>query len=362
MAIFLRECEVRITSKRSLGRETTSRSPAIPGVLGGDGILGSYLVGNEIIINALKIYFKVEKKRTGKPSDGLIKIHNMSLDTEHRIRETGERVRIYAGYRDQTGLIFDGDIRGVERARSRENNSMDARGRGSERGQSVSSTRTGIDRVTTIMCGGFVSTRKEALFNRTYESKVPVRQVVKDAVATMTGLSLGPIDIIPPTAMLPAGYKYTGKSDDLLEQILEPLLIRHYVENRTVRVAEIEPSNEIHGETAIIISEDTGMIGSPTVTSDDERTGLEISMLLNPALKLDEKLQVRSRIFDSELVMEGLAGNQIISALQHEGDNRDGPFATTIRTIPISRTNTAIGSGNPDGFIHQLSRTRGRLS
>ena len=171
MAIFGRECEVRITSKRSLGRETTSRSPSSLGV-GDEGILGSYLVGNEIIINSLKIYFKVEKKRTGKPTDGVVKIHNLSLDTEHRIRDTGERIRVYAGYRGQTGLIFDGDIRGVERSRSRDNNSTDSGGRGSNRRQSVSSMRTGIDRVTSIMCGGFVSTRKEALFNRTYESKV----------------------------------------------------------------------------------------------------------------------------------------------------------------------------------------------
>ena len=162
--------------------------------------------------------------------------------------------------------------------------------------------------------------------------------------------------------MLPAGFKFTGKSDSLIEQVLEPLLIRHYVENRTVRIAEIEPSNELHGETAVIISEDTGMIGTPTVTSDDERTGLEISMLLNPTLTLDQKAQVRSRIFDSELILEGLAGNQVITSLQHEGDNRDGPFATTIRTIPISRSNTAVGSGRPDGFIQQLARTRGQFS
>ena len=254
--------------------------------------------GNEALkIENLFISFNIRREGSKTPAEGKIEIYNLNESNETRIRERGKRLQLFAGYGSDLNLIADGDVRRVERMRQR------------------------LDRVTRIQFGGNVTRRTQNIFNPMYENKVPIRQIVTDAVAAM-GLDLGPLDAIPDEEY-PEVFTWERGAESALRLILLPHKIEHYEENGVIRFSVQGKSQD--DRDAIVISEKTGMIGTPTTTDD----GMRVRTLLDPRLLIDSRVRIESASLENERAEEQ-KGVYKVSVVEHMGDNREGDFFTDI--------------------------------
>ena len=270
-------------------------------------------------ISDLRIRFQIRHEATPTPATGEIEIFNLSPDNERRIRARGVRVQLLAGYEDLNGIIADGDVRHINRERE------------------------GLDRITKIAFGGQVAVLADAVFTRTYEGEVSVRDVVSDAVKAWV-LDTGPLDAIPADATV-TDPTYLTLVRDVLTRILDPLGVDWYTAGRSVHFRMRGASGDDRTDP-IRITVDTGMIGTPTtldvsdirrsaearqqrlsslrnldgtplVAGDDTREfgGVRVRTLLDPRIGLDDRITVESEVLES-------AGPYIVVAADLSGDTR----------------------------------------
>ena len=254
--------------------------------------------GNTAIkITDLLISFRIRREASSTPAEGHVDIYNLTEIHEKRIKERGEKIRLEAGYADQLNLVFDGDVRRVERQRHE------------------------LDRVTRIYVGGNVFAQTVSIFVRSYEGEVSVRDIVRDGVETLE-LELGPIDLIPADAV-ETDFRYNGSTRVLLSQRLEPLGMEWYEDNGVVRFSRIGMTADDRPQ-GVTVSERTGMIGTPTITDD----GIRVATLLDSRLRIDTRLQV-----ESEFIEPGEQWK--IVSVEHSGDNREGKFISIVEARPL---------------------------
>lgn len=273
-----------------------------------------------VVIDGLFVHFNIRREATSTPAEGTIDIYNLNESNETRIRERAVRVLLEAGYQGAVEPIFDGVVRRVERQ------------------------RVDLDRIVRVHVGGKISGAEVAgqgrrsVFVRGYETTVSVRELVADGVETL-GLVLGDISIIPEDAV-ETDFSYNGDTQLMLRERLRPLGIEWYEEDGVVRFSKIRASVDDRIE-GVVISERTGMLGSPTETDD----GVTVRTLLDPRLRLDTRIRIESSVLDrgasgdAENIRAGevtLPGTVFkVVEVTHEGDNREGPFETTVQARPL---------------------------
>ena len=280
----------------------------------------------ELTISNLFIKFEVKREADSSSASGKIEIYNLNESNETRIRERGETLKLLAGYGDRLDLLAEGTTGNINRERE------------------------GLDRITRIEYRGNVRLI-EATFGHAYLGLVPVRQIVKDAIAGragravaspgdpggfptlpgIQGLSLGALDAIPEDAT-EMDFSFDGPVKKLLTQLLRPLEVEWYEDNGIIRFSRRGMSMD---DRVVVISEGSGMIGSPTITE----SGIKVRTLLDPRLGLDSRIRVESRVRGraasddaaNQRVFEA-GGDHKVLALVHQGDNREGDFFTEVET------------------------------
>ena len=260
----------------------------------------------EITIEDLFIKFEVKREATDKPASGETAIYNLNESNETRIREPGKRLRLLAGYGSRLDLLADGEVLRVNR------------------------NREGLDRVTRIEYRGNVSKLTGAVFSRPYMGTVSVRMIVRDAIDGIEGLSLGALDAVPEDAT-EMDFSFDGSVKKLLTQLLRPLGVEWYEDNRIIRFSRRGMSTD---DRVVVISEGSGMIGSPTITE----SGIKVRTLLDPRLGLDSRIRVESTVRRSaasgdaanQRAVEEASGDYKVITLVHQGDNREGDFFTEV--------------------------------
>ena len=243
------------------------------------------IIGNDdsaLSIDALYITFEIEKVLSGKPSDGIVNIYNLNDTSEAKIKETGERVRVFAGYDENKDLIYDGDIRKIEK------------------------NKQGLDRIVTITLGGNVFKLTNAFFNKSYAGAVSVSQVVSDAVPSF-GISAVGLDAIPASTL--TDFAFTGRTSDLLDRILNPLNVQWFENDGFINISMRGEATE----SVFILKPGTGLIDSPSLTDE----GLSFKALLNGRIKINSRVKIESRVVN---------GLYKVTQAVYNGDNRDGDF------------------------------------
>ncbi len=270
------------------------------------------VVGNDleaVQIDNLRMEIEAVKEAQSLPAEGFVRIYNLNENTETRIRQRAERVRVFAGYDGELGLIFDGDIRRVERDRG------------------------GLVRITTITLGGNVFKLTNARVSRSYEGQVSTRQIVSDVLPTF-GIDFDSLDVIPEDAVQ-NDFAFTGRTYDLLNKVLRPININFYEENNSISFSSV---GSAPNEFEFLISQNTGMVGSPSITDE----GVKVKSLLNPRLNVNRRIRVVSDVL--QRAPDGDAQNAKaseqegvykITKVAHKGDNREGDFVTEIDAVPL---------------------------
>ena len=253
-------------------------------------------------VEDLLLSFRFRREATSTPADGHVDIYNLTEDNEARIHERAVRVLLEAGYQNTRETLFDARVRRVERQ------------------------RVNLDRITRIHVGGQTTPGEQAaeprraIFMRTYEGTISVRDIVRDGVATL-GLDLGSMDLIPADAV-ETDFRYNGPTQDMLTHRLRPLGIEWYEDNGLIKFSRFAMSAD--DRDGVVVSEKTGMIGTPTVTDD----GIRVATLLDARMQIDTLIRVDSVIETSNRLWK-------IVELEHSGDNREGIYQTIVEARPV---------------------------
>ena len=240
--------------------------------------------GSALSVKDLYMQFEIKKTLSSTPNEGTATIYNLSDFTETRIKDSGTRIRIKAGYNGEYGLLFDGDVRKVER------------------------DKQPPERQTVITLGGNYISLTEAVSNVSYQGPIPVGRVLLDTIDTF-GLAYAGLDSLPIAVL--NDFSFTGRTADLFDEILTPLGVQWYEDSGFVLFSEVGTSTE----EVVLLNASSGLIGSPAVTDE----GIKAVSLLNHNIRPGGRVKV-----ESELV----TGIYKVTQLVYRGDNREGDFFT----------------------------------
>lgn len=267
-------------------------------------------------IEELFIRFDLRLDGSDVPPDGIIDVLNLADGTETRFRKRGENIRLWAGYGPDPPMIFNGAIRRVERKRE------------------------GMDRVTRFYVGGAVNEIGKgggSIFTRTY-AKVTLRQILTDIVGVMQDVTIGALNIIPLGIEL-EDVAHDGPAKHYLSARLKPFGFEWYEDSGVIKFRKIPAAGQAGAAgpagtpPSIVISEETGMIGSPTLTDE----GVRVTTLLDHRLKPAVAFKIESDyVLAYERGVEVSTDTYTAVMVGHHGDNWTGPFYTDVDGKPIS--------------------------
>lgn len=240
--------------------------------------------------NSTYIQMEIMKNISSKVNEGVVRMFNLSDSTENQIREKGKRVRVFAGYNGKPILIHDGEITRVDRDPDEES----------------------LNRITSVSLAGKLIKISQSIFNKAYSGQVAVKQIVQDAIPTF-GLDYADIDQIPDNEFL-NDYSFTGKTSDLLDEILDPIKIQWFENDNFIRFSAREKTPETT-ESVVLLNSNTGLIGSASITEK----GAKFISRLNGRITLNSQIKIESNLVNGVY--------KVIQTL-NSGDNRTGKFTT----------------------------------
>jgi hypothetical protein len=296
------------------------------------------VVGNSgagLDLSQLRIKFNVKHSESMTPNVADIRIYNLQADTAIQIRKEFTRVILQCGYPGNLGVIFQGNIKQVIIGRE-------------------SATDTFID----LICGDGDRAYNFAIVNTTLKAGSTPMDQINAASTSMSskGVSLGTPGTLPATS-LPRAKAMFGNSRDVLRNVAQTTGQSWSIQNE--KITFIPVKSYLPG-TAVVLTSDTGMIGTPQQTNE----GVNVKCLLNPLIrpggriKIDNASVLRLKLNlsdpnDPVNVAPPLSadGTYYVLLTSHEGDTRNPTWYTSIvgilidiTTNPINSVSTSYGS------------------
>ncbi|RQZ18145.1 hypothetical protein DIE15_08435 [Burkholderia sp. Bp9031] len=215
-----------------------------------------------IAIDDLRIAFDITKSLDERPNPGRISVYNLNRDNLNRILSRGfDLARLSVGY-NELRLLYQGDI-------------LKPRPR-----------RDKADWILDFECGdGSVDYRTARVWT-TLSAGATDADVLAEATKAMTRTRAGVADLTNARA-LPRGKVLMGNARDVVG-----VVARNSGADWSVQDGEliVLPANKVLPGEGVVLSQDTGMIGSPRATDN----GLEVDCLLNPAIRAGGLVRVES--------------------------------------------------------------------
>lgn len=257
----------------------------------------------KVTLKDLSIDFRVTKTLSSAPSEGVLRVRNLSQSTAKFVKTSGQEIIIRAGYTNSFGVVYGGDLRKATNKR-RTSSSVSA----------LMLVRDGVDFVTELDIGGHVKKLTSAFFQRSYAGVVPAKTIVLDAL-NVIGINALNLSAFPDISV--EDFSWCGRTVDMIDSMATRAGIAWFEDNG---LAVFHAPGESFSVAPVFLSERTGMIGTPEITSK----GIEVKSMLNPALRLGGLIDVES-VDNAEA-----NGKWKISKLTIEGSNRGQTHATTV--------------------------------
>ena len=249
-------------------------------------------------LSGLRIRFSVKRSDAQTPNAAEIRVYNLAPNTARQIRDEFTRVILQAGYEENFGVIFDGDIKQVKFGRE-----------------------GGTDTYVDIAAGDGDAAYNFAVVNTTLAAGARQSDQIRAALAPMAerGVTAGYIDTIDDRA-LPRGKAMFGMSRDYLRRSADTTATAWSIQDRKVQF--VKRTGLLPGQ-AVALSSATGLVGVPEVTNE----GVYIRSLLNPLLVIGGQVQV-SGSTDAD-------GIYRILVVEHTGDTHGNEWYSTITGLLV---------------------------
>lgn len=274
-------------------------------------IVGDPAIGGLEIMD-LRISFNIELNLVGYPSMGSIQIYNLNKSNRNKIKEEFTKVTLYAGYGEDLPIIFSGDL------------------------VNVTHEKQGPDWVTVMYCGDSIRSINNSTIHKSLPPGQTTESVFKELVNEMEGVTKGITgglkDCITKKRSLLRGLVLSGNVKDWLDKLAQNCGFDYSINNGVIETTEKD--QPLTDEPVVIISQTSGMIGSPELTE----VGVKVKNLLLPQLKLGRQIEIKS--ISAKINIGNLVFRQIpptigeglyrIDKINHVGDTRGNDWFSNI--------------------------------
>lgn len=229
---------------------------------------------NAIVVRNLDVRFKIEKALTEQPNTAEIEIFNASPQTRAAFEVKPSLVRIEAGYESTPGQpelaqVFEGDL------------------------MFAASAHEGVNWITRVTAAEGGRAYARASVRRSYAAGATYAQAISETAKSM-GLKI-PSSIKEAkelTRQFVSGISLNGASSKQLSKLLKPHGLSWSVQNGQLQILS---EFGVRPDEAIVISKETGMVGSPILGAPKEPgdpVTIKVSTLLEPALLPGGRIKV----------------------------------------------------------------------
>ena len=288
-------------------------------------IVGLQAGGTDALdMSEFRIRFKINQAMVGKPGSAEIYIYNLSEKTMAKFVGEGQSVALYAGYEQNIGLIFFGQVFQIRRGR-----------------ESPTDTYMFILAQMADVAHNYAVVSGTLAKGWTMEDQ---RRSALDAMAKYN-VEGGALSVLPDVKM-PRGKVLYGTSREYLDHIAQSANQEWgYDGNKVVMVDRNKPTDRL----AFVLNTNTGMIGMPVLTSE----GLRVTSLMNHRLKMGGQVQVdessvQTQTFD--ITPQGMPNNAFIDpkqalgadgfynivSVEHRGDTRAQDWYTDLVCVGVN--------------------------
>lgn len=287
-----------------------------------------------LAVTGLRCAFDITKTEDSKENKVNFSVWNLSAATRAEFEKIGNRVTIAAGYA-AGGLqtLAVGDILAAETDFSPPEIKTDVEA--ADGGKALRTARTSVS----------------------YKSGTPAKSIVEELVGKLdVDMPDIPVDL---SGAFASGWSHVGRVRDALDQLARRFGFSWSIQNNALQITKTQQPSQ---RQAVILSADTGLIGTPTpiddVRSSDEksrdettsapasgdtaasllaaalggrkmeRPGLRATSLLNPALIPGDPVVIRSR-FRGEQTYR-------IKTVRHRGDTHGGDWYSEVECVEAS--------------------------
>lgn len=273
----------------------------------------SVLVGPEgseegILFEGIRVVFKITKTKKKDSNTCSVDLYNLSEATRNRIKTLEDLLIIKAGYLDAGGLtdLFTGNIVNINHIRS------------------------GPDIITRLEAGDGEKALRE-IFTKSYKEGTSVKQILNDVVAAL-GIDKKFIDSSIEDSQFVNGFSFSGPIKNIMDKLAGKLGFEWSIQNNEIQILKDGGTNQ---DTAIVISSDSGLIGSPErvedLTKGRKKTstklpGWRIKSLLLPKINVGGTVGVESREIEKGSFFKVLN-------IDHSGDTHGENWETTLEVM-----------------------------
>lgn len=251
------------------------------------------------MIEGLRVSFEIVKDLKPKGNKAKIVIYNLSKGTREIFAQKPVRVVLEAGYAGEFFKIYEGDL-------------ISATPKWQE-----------TEHLTTLQLGTGRDRERNARFNRTYKVNADPKQVAKD-LATSLGIDPSKLTRENFVQTLSSGLTLKGPSADQLTRILKTEGMGWSIQDGRFQVLR---NGQGTTAVALVISVDTGMIGSPELTTPAKKGDpavLKVRTILDSEKTPGRHLALRAR---------DITGTYIATKVTLIGDNYAQPWYSDIEAI-----------------------------
>jgi hypothetical protein len=262
------------------------------------------LTVDQLRIVDLDIAFTVFRTLQPEPNTAEITIRNLHPDNRKRMEEKRHViVNLEAGYKPpgETSLIFAGDLREVH------------------------THREGPDLLTVLSSGDGEEQHRKARVNRSFPPGTSLRRVIEAAAEAM-GVGVGNLTALSQVefpgagAIFPGGTVLSGNVAEELRALLRSAGLEYSIQ---AGVMQILTRNKALEGSALVLSSDSGMVGTPSASSDGTARA---SLLMAPDVFPGRKVEFRS---------ENLVGVYRVETATYHGDTAGQDWTIDVECTPL---------------------------
>ena len=250
----------------------------------------------------LRCSFKIEKELVKKPNNANLTVHNLSNDSVAAIKEKGALVIIEAGYVGHTKQLFKGDLK-------------------------FSSTKkVGTERISSFQSGDGLKQYSTSTISENLPSGTDIRQAIK-TVAAKLGLDfkkaaqeIDSIDIKSGAETFLKGLNLHGRCSDQLDKLVRSAGLEWSIQDGELQILGLnKPTNA----EAVVLSEATGLIGTPEIGEDG---------IVKAKSFLNGEFSPGGPVFMDAENVDGLFR---ILSVTHMGDTWANPWYSDLEITPL---------------------------
>lgn len=254
------------------------------------------IIGNDkesIVIDGLTMSFDIDKTISKEPNPATFTLTNLSQYTRNLITDKKyNRILFNAGYQDDLRTLFVGYIDEVE------------------------NRKEGTDITTLMTCSDGSKDYRDARVAVTVGKGATDQEIVKQALGAMPSTGKGKQEYNK-ERKLPRSKTLVGNARDVLTQVAKNQDADWSIQDGELLL--LPKKNALANNEGFLISEETGLIGSPQKVSD----GLEVRCYLNNVMRVGQLCRVES-------VLSEYAGDFKITKLQMKGSNKGNDWTCVL--------------------------------